>query len=78
MSVNWHLCARESIMHVIAASSTSEGGTSWLCSGRESNGIQLMTKLIEGLMPAGTDKVLFPLHIYCMYISERVCVVELH
>lgn len=36
--------------------------------GRGSNGIQLMTKLIEGLTPAGADKPRLSFCIYCMCV----------
>lgn len=43
-------------MCVLAVASIREGETSWHCNSSGSNGIQLMTKLIEGLTPAVSDK----------------------
>lgn len=48
--------------------------------GRGSNGIQLMTKLIEGLTPAGADKPRSSFCIYCMCVFCMLawaCVVRL-
>lgn len=43
-------------MLVLAVASIREGVTAWHCNSSGSNGIQLMTKLIEGLTPAVPDK----------------------
>lgn len=57
---NWHLCECVCVceLHtcVVAVSSIHEGETSWHCYSSGSNGIQLMTELIEGLTPAAADK----------------------
>lgn len=70
------VCKAQHNTCVLAASSTSEGETSWLCNSSGSNGIRLMAKLIEGLKPVGADKAsLFFLCIYFISISVplRVC-----
>ncbi len=69
---------REHNTCVLVVSSIREGETSWHCNSSGSNGIQLMTKLIEGLTPAGADKAALSLCIYCMCILVCLCVVRLH
>lgn len=61
---------------MLEVSSIREGETSWHCNGSGSNGIQLMTKLTEGLTPAGADKAALSLCIYsiCILVCLRVCV----
>lgn len=61
---------------MLAVSSIREGETSWHCNGSGSNGIQLMTKLIEGLTPVGADKAALSLCVYIQYLhfSVFVCV----
>lgn len=63
---------------MLAVSSIHEGETSWLRNSSRSNGIQLMTKLIEGLTRAVSDKVaLFvSVHadIYAISVLAPLCV----
>lgn len=63
-------------MCVLAVASIREGETSWHCNSSGSNGIQLMTKLIEGLTPAVSDKAaLFVCACVCLcvLVSMRMC-----
>lgn len=53
-------------------SSIREGETSWHRNSSRSNGIQLMTKLIEGLTPAGADKAALSLSQYILYVHFSV------
>lgn len=58
-----------------------EGETPGHCYGSGSNGIRLMTKLIEGLTPAGTDKASSVYYCICIFVfcvSIYVCVLGLH
>lgn len=58
---------------MLAVASIREGEPSWHCNSNGSNAIQLMTKLIEVLTPAVSDKAAL---FVCVGVSVpmRVCV----
>lgn len=58
------VCVCEHNTCVLAVSSMHEGEMSQHCNSSGSNGIHLMTKLIEGLTPAGADKAADSVSVY--------------
>lgn len=64
-------------LYICVGSVLHPGGITLLhCSGNGSNGIELMTKLIEGLMPVGNDKVVLSPCVHT--VGVLLCVAGLH
>lgn len=83
-SVFHSVCARMWMIRACLWCLQSERGeTPRHCNSSASNGIQLMSKLIEGLTRAGADKAALLVRV-CMYtvamlsVCVHVCVVGLH